>query len=868
MKIRKRVVSNRLFLLGPKGSGFYFLLSFFCFCLAACETCVNGMLTNEGVPLEWTFVEVLDESGGQVCQYWTGPDGKYCCDNLSLFQNLTLHTTFNYEDKWIPFNTGTSVGSCEFGNCMKIDLNFACDPQDLMEPNNTCEKAKSVLVPYSNPLTSLCPVGDVDFYLVEVAEEDMLLVAESFYPGSGVSFDSYMGLIDGNCNLLVTDDDGGSGLYSRIVYPLPSAGIYYIAVTRLGDDGFTGDHGSAGTYGIDIQVAYPACVQVKAQENGRSLEGAWVHSMSSPYESCTTDAAGSCCFTAAVGNEECYEIGHPTTWDYLYACATPEDPGDCEQGDCTETIADFDYTCVSGSVTRDGEPVEDAEVCGYYGCTNTEPEGLYCVRTPENSETEIRAEDPVLCETHHGVVVTGIDGTCTDGGCVPLEFDLPAISCVKVTVTRDRLPVEGAWIYPPSGCQYGLPTGEDGEACFPARADSEILLRVTDPLFGGDKFTVVETKNAGSCEEGRCTKVEVALTGKACARGTVYWGDGESAANVRVTSPGYGPGIETQTDPNGNYCIVVPKGEEVPLWFFDPVYGQDRIRYVTANEGGSCEEGGCATLDVTFPLTSCVSGAVSRLDGQPPTGVKVCLGYWDALCADPDQEGIYCLRAPVNDATWIQVQDPVTGTWKEEYVETGGASTCVEGDCAEVNFELPAMACVNGFVTRAGGNGELSEPQEGVRVCLGYPEDVCVETTGGGQYCLQAPVDTYVSVEVSDPILGEGQFGYVETKGSGSCDTGDCATMDFQLRGATCIIGVVREGRKTLEGAEVSAGFARVLTDRRGRYCLPALANQVEHWIQAIYPVNGSYLVEFPSTGSGGGCNEGGCTTQNFTFGE
>ncbi len=846
------------------GPGLVWGLVLFLFAPAACDTCVTGTVSQEGVPLNGVRVELSGDGCPHAYRY-TEREGEFCFGGLKASQSCTLSASYG-EPLEVPFNTGTNPGKCGSGLCQRVDLTFQCEVQDPLEPNNTCASATPVEVPYSNPLAALCPLGDVDFYRFEVAEEGMVVVAETYYPGTGSSFSSYMGLMDAGCNVLETDSYSGEGNYSRIVYPLPGTGTYIIAVTRIGDYDFEGDHRSTGTYGIDIRLAEPACVNVIAQENGRPLAGARVYP--STGTSCTTDADGNCCFAAAVGEEFCYDVRHPSTHDTLDVCAVPVEPGDCEGGGCAEAVADFDYTCVNGTVTRGGIPVDDVYVYGPYGSEYTGPDGHYCLRAPEENDAQVRVKDPVLCDYHYGVVLTGADGSCIEGGCTGMDFELPDLACVEVTVTRDGDPVEGARVRPQYGCTYSLPTGYDGKACFPAEADDEILVQVEDPAFDEDKYAIVQTGNGGSCQEGGCAQADIALTPSACVSGTVYWGGGEPAADIRVRRPVYSPSYETRSDEDGRYCIAVAQGEEIGLRFYDPAYATDRTRYIAADAGGTCGQGGCEALDVVFPPTSCVSGTVTRADGQPPMGVSVCLGYSGENCVEPAQDGSFCLRAPVDDQALVRVDDNVTGFQQSEYVETGEAGTCSEGACTEVNYELPGVACVKGIVTRDGGSGGPDLPEEGVQVCLGYYEDVCTVTGPAGEYCLPAPADSSARVQATDPVLGETRYSYVDTSAGGSCETGNCVSLDFQLRAATCISGVVREGTDPLEGAEVSDTFTAVLTDHEGRYCVPALADQATFWIEARHPTDGSYIYRYLDTGIGGSCNEGGCTTQDFTFDE
>jgi hypothetical protein len=435
-----------------------------------------------------------------------------------------------------------------------------------------------------------------------------------------------------------------------------------------------------------------------------------------------------------------------------------------------------------------------------------------------------------------------------------LDFELPALTCVSGSVTRDGDPVQGAEVHPPVGCSYFLSTGTDGTFCFTAPATTELGFDVWDPLFYESQFIELETAQGGSCVSGGCSEVNVPLAGITCVAGTVRWHDGEPANGIRVS----GPAGEGRTALDGLYCVEAPKDREVTIGFDDPVYGYCRSWDLHTGTSGSCAQGGCTPLDPVFPPTSCISGVVSREGGGPPVGVKVCLG-WGEMCVEPDPDGRYCLRAPVDESVTVVLHDYVTESWEERPLIAGPEAGCPEGPCLEENFGLPAIACVSGVVSREGA------PEEGARVCLEYSEEVCVTSGAGGGYCLPAAADSGVQVRVKDPVLGETLYDYADTASSGSCQEGDCALIDFELRGATCIRGVVREGSEPLEGAEVWNEFGSVFTNEDGQYCLPALSDAQE-WIRAGHPADGSEIVRYPATNSGGRCGQGGCTTQNFTF--
>jgi hypothetical protein len=64
--------------------------------------------------------------------------------------------------------------------------------------------------------------------------------------------DSVLGLYDSAGTLVALDDDGGAGLLSRIVYPVPASGEYFLAVSTFPDYDFTGDGFSGGRYVLDM----------------------------------------------------------------------------------------------------------------------------------------------------------------------------------------------------------------------------------------------------------------------------------------------------------------------------------------------------------------------------------------------------------------------------------------------------------------------------------------------------------------------------------------------------------------------------------------------------------------------------------------
>lgn len=119
-------------------------------------------------------------------------------------------------------------------------------------PNDSIGKARRISLPFNSiPIvryTEIEPAGgDVDFFRF-AAKGGTSLVAEILSGG----IDSFIGLFDSGGNLVASDDDSGPGLLSRIVFPIPADGTYYLGVTTFPDTGFTGAGGSGGRYVLNL----------------------------------------------------------------------------------------------------------------------------------------------------------------------------------------------------------------------------------------------------------------------------------------------------------------------------------------------------------------------------------------------------------------------------------------------------------------------------------------------------------------------------------------------------------------------------------------------------------------------------------------
>lgn len=120
------------------------------------------------------------------------------------------------------------------------------------EPNDSLAQARAVELPFDSisvgRFTEIEPTGaDVDFYRLHARGGESLVLEVV----SG-QLDTLLGLFDSSGNLVAVDDDGGAGLLSRIVFPVPGDDDYYLAVTTYPDTGFTGQGGSGGRYVLDL----------------------------------------------------------------------------------------------------------------------------------------------------------------------------------------------------------------------------------------------------------------------------------------------------------------------------------------------------------------------------------------------------------------------------------------------------------------------------------------------------------------------------------------------------------------------------------------------------------------------------------------
>jgi hypothetical protein len=132
---------------------------------------------------------------------------------------------------------------------------------DKSEPNNSLGDATKVKLPFSSgdqigdsPLfsyTEIAPAGaDIDWFEFDAVAGGSLLVEVAYG-----ELDTVIGLFDADTGaFLAGDDDGGSGLLSKLVYPIMADGTYAVAVTTYPDYGFTGAGNGSGRYVMNVET--------------------------------------------------------------------------------------------------------------------------------------------------------------------------------------------------------------------------------------------------------------------------------------------------------------------------------------------------------------------------------------------------------------------------------------------------------------------------------------------------------------------------------------------------------------------------------------------------------------------------------------
>jgi hypothetical protein len=128
-----------------------------------------------------------------------------------------------------------------------------------LEPNNPCGNAQDLTDPLlpaviQGSLDAVGGVFDIDFFRLN-AVAGTTLIAE--HKGSSFGFgtlgDPLLGLFDSSCVLIAFNDDSGS-LDSRLIFTVPSDGVFILAATSFADFDFNGEHSAEGTYLLSVNT--------------------------------------------------------------------------------------------------------------------------------------------------------------------------------------------------------------------------------------------------------------------------------------------------------------------------------------------------------------------------------------------------------------------------------------------------------------------------------------------------------------------------------------------------------------------------------------------------------------------------------------
>lgn len=151
------------------------------------------------------------------------------------------------------------------------------DPPPLAETeSNDSLYSANPLPPGGGVLGAVLAVGDVDYFQLTLEAGDRLAVSVfdlangSFQSAGGERNDAIVGVFDpwGALATGGTNDDGGPGLMSNLLFTAAADGTWTIAVSGFGDDAFVGDHAEAGFPYLLVVARERACPHVASLVSG------------------------------------------------------------------------------------------------------------------------------------------------------------------------------------------------------------------------------------------------------------------------------------------------------------------------------------------------------------------------------------------------------------------------------------------------------------------------------------------------------------------------------------------------------------------------------------------------------------------------
>ena len=267
-----------------------------------------------------------DDGCGGNC---TSNDCDGCCtsDHVCKSGNTDSFCGGNGED----CDSCNNDETCSNGNC--VDLGD-CDA-DNYEPDNSFGAASSFSLGGSQS-HSICPPGDIDWVKFTINSTSDVTIETSGESGG----DTKIYLYDSSQDQIESDDDGGSGNYSRITESSLSSGTYYVKIEEYGNND------EIGSYSIAITTS-GSCTP--------SCSGKCAGASNGCGGTCSSNDCDGCCTSS-------------------HSCQTGNTNSYCGTGgeDCD--------SCVLGETCRSGNCVSDTEQPP--GCretiTNNYPESWEC----------------------------------------------------------------------------------------------------------------------------------------------------------------------------------------------------------------------------------------------------------------------------------------------------------------------------------------------------------------------------------------------------------------------------------------------------------------------------------------------------------
>ena len=244
-----------------------------------------------------------------------------------------------------------------------------CDPGPVMVPgcSATCQLTGDFIPetePNGSPATAnalgmhagfigaISPVGDLDYYSFQVPGPNSLVFIQTSdgLGGCPANFDSLLTLFDPTGTPLVTDDNGGVGLCSRISPQLYPQAMNLTAGTYRARVEFKGDNATCQEYVVTVSVQQPGCGDGIVETGEQCDDG--------PLNGTTGAGCSATCTSLAP-----WEIRPNNTT----ATATPQWSGFSTWKGSISPVGDHDYftftLAAAGKVTLTTHDVDNATAC-------------------------------------------------------------------------------------------------------------------------------------------------------------------------------------------------------------------------------------------------------------------------------------------------------------------------------------------------------------------------------------------------------------------------------------------------------------------------------------------------------------------------